>query len=139
MCTCGADMTTMTRPVGRQKPWLKPKNALRFSQIRGAALSSVSAGLVAIHVLVGGGCGVHRLFAFGSSLADAERLERHQRLVDQIRNGLNTGALSLPLPEGFGVQAALVRVNQAMHHQRCAGSTRTIGHQQKHTFFSICQ
>ena len=48
------------------------------------------------------------LFAFGSSLADAERSERHQRLVNQIRNGLSTGALSLPLPQGFGVQAALV-------------------------------
>ena len=52
--------------------------------------------------------GYTALFAFGSSLADAERLERHQRLVNQIRNGLSTGALSLPLPQGFGVQAALV-------------------------------
>jgi len=52
--------------------------------------------------------GYTALFAFGSSLADAERSERHQRLVDQIRNGLNTGSLSLPLPQGFGVQAALV-------------------------------
>lgn len=52
--------------------------------------------------------GYTALFAFGSTLADAERLERHQRLVEQIRNGLNTGALSLPLPQGFGVQAGLV-------------------------------
>lgn len=52
--------------------------------------------------------GYTALFAFGSSLADAERLERHQRLVNQIRNGLSTGALSLPLPQGFDVQAALV-------------------------------
>ena len=52
--------------------------------------------------------GYTALFAFGSSLADAERLERHQRLVNQIRNGLTTGALSLPLPQGFDVQAALV-------------------------------
>ena len=52
--------------------------------------------------------GYTALFAFGSSLAEAERLERHQRLVEQIRNGLSTGELSLPLPQGFGVQAALV-------------------------------
>ncbi|WP_186571664.1 HAMP domain-containing sensor histidine kinase [Synechococcus sp. PROS-U-1] len=52
--------------------------------------------------------GYTALFAFGSSLADAERLERHQRLVNQIRNGLSTGELSLPLPQGFGVQVALV-------------------------------
>ena len=52
--------------------------------------------------------GYTALFAFGSSLADAERSERHQRLVNQIRNGLSTGVLSLPLPQGFGVQAALV-------------------------------
>ena len=52
--------------------------------------------------------GYTALFAFGSSLAEAERLERHQRLVDQIRNGLSTGELSLPLPQGFGVQAAVV-------------------------------
>jgi signal transduction histidine kinase len=52
--------------------------------------------------------GYTALFAFGSSLADAERLDRHQRLVNQIRNGLITGALSLPLPQGFDVQAALV-------------------------------
>ena len=48
------------------------------------------------------------LFAFGSSLAEAERLDRHQRLVAQIRNGLNTGELSLPLSPGLGVEAALV-------------------------------
>ena len=52
--------------------------------------------------------GYTALFAFGSSLADAERLERHQRLVGQIRNGLRTGELSLPLPQGFGVQVGLV-------------------------------
>ena len=52
--------------------------------------------------------GYTALFAFGSSLANAERLERHQRLVNQIRNGLSTGELSLPLPQGFGVQVALV-------------------------------
>ena len=52
--------------------------------------------------------GYTALFAFGSSLAEAERSERHQRLVDQIRHGLSTCALSLPLPQGFGVQAALV-------------------------------
>ena len=48
------------------------------------------------------------LFAFGSALADAERSERHHRLVEEIRIGLNTGALSLPLSQGFGVQATLV-------------------------------
>ena len=53
--------------------------------------------------------GYTALFAFGSALANVERSERHQRLVNQIRNGLSTGALSLPLPQGFGVQAALVR------------------------------
>ena len=52
--------------------------------------------------------GYTALFAFGSSLAESERSERHQRLVEQIRNGLNTGAVSLPLPQGFGVQATLV-------------------------------
>ena len=52
--------------------------------------------------------GYTALFAFGSFLAEAERSERHQRLVNQIRNGLSIGALSLPLPQGFGVQAALV-------------------------------
>ena len=52
--------------------------------------------------------GYTALFAFGSSLATAERLVRHQRLVDQIRTGITTEALSLPLPEGFGLQAALV-------------------------------
>ena len=52
--------------------------------------------------------GYTALFAFGSFLADAERSERHQRLVNQIRNGLSTGELSLPLPQGFGVQVALV-------------------------------
>lgn len=52
--------------------------------------------------------GYTALFAFGSSLAEAERSERHQRLVAQISNGLSTGELSLPLPRGFGVQAALV-------------------------------
>ena len=52
--------------------------------------------------------GYTALFAFGLSLAEAERLKRHQRLVEQIRNGLSTGELSLPLPQGFGVQAALV-------------------------------
>ena len=52
--------------------------------------------------------GYTALFAFGSSLADAERSERHQRLVNQIRDGLNTGALSLPLPQGFGVEAGYV-------------------------------
>ena len=52
--------------------------------------------------------GYTALFAFGSSLATAERLARHQRLVDQIRTGITTEALSLPLPEGFGLHAALV-------------------------------
>ena len=52
--------------------------------------------------------GYTALFAFGSFLADAERSERHQRLVNQIRNGLKIGALSLPLPQGFAVEAALV-------------------------------
>ena len=52
--------------------------------------------------------GYTALFAFGSSLAVAERSERHQRLVNQIRNGLSAGELTLPLPQGFGVQAALV-------------------------------
>ena len=52
--------------------------------------------------------GYTALFSFGSFLADAERSERHQRLVDQIRNGLSTGELSLPLPQGFGAQVALV-------------------------------
>tara|TARA_B100000674_G_scaffold450769_1_gene420941 strand:+ start:50 stop:1285 length:1236 start_codon:yes stop_codon:yes gene_type:complete len=52
--------------------------------------------------------GYTALFAFGSSLADAERSERHQRLVSQIRNGLSAGELTLPLPQGFGLQAALV-------------------------------
>ena len=52
--------------------------------------------------------GYTALFAFGSSLATAERLERHQRLVDQIRTGITTEDLSLPLPAGFGIQAALV-------------------------------
>ena len=52
--------------------------------------------------------GYTALFAFGSSLAESERSDRHQRLVNQIRNGLSTGELSLPLPQGFGVQAALV-------------------------------
>ena len=52
--------------------------------------------------------GYASLFAFGTSLAEVERLERHQRLVDQIRHGLNTGAFLLPLPQGFGVQAVLV-------------------------------
>ena len=52
--------------------------------------------------------GYTALFAFGSSLATAERLERHQRLVDQIRTGITTETLSLPLPEGFGIQVALV-------------------------------
>ena len=52
--------------------------------------------------------GYTALFAFGSSLADAERSERHQRLVNRIRNGLSTGELSLPLPQGFGVQVAFV-------------------------------
>nr|WP_255613809.1 HAMP domain-containing sensor histidine kinase [Synechococcus sp. MU1617] len=52
--------------------------------------------------------GYTALFAFGSALADAERSERHQRLVNQIRNGLSAGELSLPLPQGFGVQVALV-------------------------------
>ena len=42
--------------------------------------------------------GYSALFVFGSSLAEAERLERHQRLVEQIRSGLSTGALSLPPP-----------------------------------------
>ncbi len=56
--------------------------------------------------------GYSALFAFGSSLAEAERLERHQRLVEQISTGLSTGALSLPLPQGFGVQAALVLGDQ---------------------------
>ena len=52
--------------------------------------------------------GYTALFAFGSSLATAERLERHQRLVDQIRTGITTEDLSLPLPAGFGIQAVLV-------------------------------
>ena len=52
--------------------------------------------------------GYTALFAFGSALADVERSERHQRLVSQILNGLSTGELSLPLPQGFGVKAALV-------------------------------
>ena len=52
--------------------------------------------------------GYTALFAFGTALADAERSERYQRLVNQIRSGLSTGELSLPLPQGFGAQAALV-------------------------------
>nr|WP_115092946.1 HAMP domain-containing sensor histidine kinase [Synechococcus sp. UW106] len=48
------------------------------------------------------------LFAFGSSLAEAERLDRHQRLVAQIRSGFQNGSLSLPLSPGLGVEAALV-------------------------------
>ena len=52
--------------------------------------------------------GYTALFAFGSFLEDAERFERHQRLVNQIRNGLATGELLLPLPRGFGVQVALL-------------------------------
>ena len=48
------------------------------------------------------------LFAFGSSLAEAERLDRHQRLVAQIRSGYQKGSLSLPLSPGLGVEAALV-------------------------------
>lgn len=57
--------------------------------------------------------GYTALFAFGSSLADAERLERHQRLVNQISNGLSTGELSLPLPQGFGVQVDFVSADSS--------------------------
>ena len=40
---------------------------------------------------------------------EAERLDRHQRLVDQMLNGLRTGAATLAaLPPGFGVQASVV-------------------------------
>ena len=52
--------------------------------------------------------GYSALFAFGTSLVDAERLEQHQHLVNQIRHGLSTGSLALPLPQGLGVQAALL-------------------------------
>jgi len=52
--------------------------------------------------------GYAALFAFGTTLAEIERLERHQRLVDQIQRGLTRGSLSLPLPSGFGVQATLL-------------------------------
>ena len=71
--------------------------ALRFSRL---------CGLVAIRVIAGGGSGIQR----SSRLARPWRSPSvdHQRLVNQIRNGLSTGELSLPLPQGFGVQAALV-------------------------------
>ena len=48
------------------------------------------------------------LLAFGSSMAEAERLQRHQRLVGQIQAGLRGGTLSLPLPPGFDVEADLL-------------------------------
>ena len=63
------------------------------------------------------------LLAFGSSMAEVERLQRHQRLAGQIRAGLIGGTLSLPLPPGFDVEADLLPAGSV----EPASSLRQIG------------
>ena len=62
---------------------LRPLPSLRV-WLQSTSLLAVVAGYIA-------------LLAFGSSMAEAERLQRHQRLVGQIQAGLRGGTLSLPL------------------------------------------
>ena len=45
------------------------------------------------------------LFAVSRGITEADRLDRHQQLVQRIGRGLQTRAISLPLPSGFGVEA----------------------------------
>ena len=73
---------------------LRPLPSLRV-WLQSTSLLAVVAGYIA-------------LLAFGSSMAEAERLQRHQRLVGQIQAGLRGGTLSLPLPPGFDVEADLL-------------------------------
>jgi len=73
---------------------LRPLPSLRV-WLQSTSLLAVVAGYIA-------------LLAFGSSMAEAERLQRHQRLAGQIQAGLRGGTLILPLPPGFDVEADLL-------------------------------
>ena len=88
---------------------LRPLPSLRV-WLQSTSLLAVVAGYIA-------------LLAFGSSMAEAERLQRHQRLVGQIQAGLRGGTLSLPLPPGFDVEADLLPAGSA----EPAPSLRQIG------------
>ena len=70
--------------------------------------------------------GYSALFVFGSSLAEAERLERHQRLVEQIRSGLSTGA-RCRVPRALVSKPSCVLVIPAQNYQRCAKCAGPIG------------
>ena len=52
-------------------------------------------------VLAGYSC----LFAINTRIAEAERFDRHQRLVEILMQSLETEEISLPLPRALGVQA----------------------------------
>ena len=52
--------------------------------------------------------GYATLYAFSSLLSDDERANRHLRLVLMLQRELDSGAVALPLPKGFGIQARWV-------------------------------
>ena len=49
--------------------------------------------------------GYSLLFAVSRGFVEAERLDRHQQLVASLADGLRDGRVSLPLPQGMGVEA----------------------------------
>ena len=58
-------------------------------------------------VLAGYSC----LFAISTSLAEAERFDRHQRLVANLVQSLETGEIGLPLPGSLGLEASWADVS----------------------------
>ena len=49
--------------------------------------------------------GYSLLFAVTRGFVEAERLDRHQQLVASLSQGLSDGRVTLPLPQGLGVEA----------------------------------
>ncbi len=49
--------------------------------------------------------GYSLLFAVSRSFVEFERLDRHQQLVASLSEGLRDGRVTLPLPQGLGVEA----------------------------------
>ena len=49
--------------------------------------------------------GYSLLFAVSRGFVEAERLDRHQQLVAALSDGLSDGRVTLPLPQGLGVEA----------------------------------
>jgi len=57
--------------------------------------------------------GYSLLFAGSRGFVEAERLDRHQQVVAALSDGLRDGRVSLPLPQGLGVEAKWVNTRFA--------------------------